>query len=560
MESFSITSTGKKAVPIRRMLLPVMAAILLVMFGSLALGVNMSGRIQAFAYELEEQTLKDIMLAQRNSTNLHYLSKSLQDFVYAGVTQRARTAYIYTWGLLTETVFEQHDEAKILTERLIESLQRTWTLRQDYESGRDGVNAGFNAFHRDLLAAAGVAAGLPGSSARILNDLRLPIVQHLDDEAPHRRHLELLGRAARELCTSAHAPLQSQERTAFLEYCANLGELPQSLSAKLDALAASRTAFLAQADAMNEDARNLSHVYAKLETSDRMGLIGQITRFNERLFSSFAAALLIALATAAAIALTSYLVLRPLGELREEMRRFLDTNKLPKMPEGSYIEEINDVIEWLMRFCRMLHQKRASLNLLATQYDELLNESHKDPLTGLANRRAFEAIVEKTRDVPENSVVIMIDIDHFKRVNDTRGHLFGDQILRRFGEQIRTCIAKNDVVYRYGGEEFCMVLTGVTPKCAYNIAERIRKRMRRISLVDASVSERDEAPSPLSVSIGISTSTKAWAEKDVLTLVREADLALYRAKCLGRNLTVRHEEQTPKSVSPFADNMETKHA
>ena len=59
MESFSITSTGKMAVPIRRMLLPVMAAILLVMFGSLALGVNMSGRIQAFAYELEEQTLKN---------------------------------------------------------------------------------------------------------------------------------------------------------------------------------------------------------------------------------------------------------------------------------------------------------------------------------------------------------------------------------------------------------------------------------------------------------------------------------------------------------------------
>ena len=560
MESFSKTSTGKKAVPIRLVLLPVMAAILFVMIGCLVLGVNMSERIHAFAYELEEQTLKDIMLAQRNSTNLHSLSKSLQDLVYAGVPQRARAAYVNNWGLLTETNLKQHDEAKALTQRLIESLQRTWTLRQDYDARRSEVNADFNAFHEQLLAAAGVAAGLSKTSTNLLIDLRMPIVQHLDPEALHRRHLEMLDKTARELCTFAHAPARDEERAAFIEYCTNLKELPLSLGAKLDALAAAHADFLAQANAMNEDTRNLSHVYAKLETSDRMGLIGQITWFNERLFSSFAAALLIALATAAAIALTSYLVLRPLGELREEMRRFLDSNKLPKMPEGSYIEEINDVIEWLMRFCRMLHQKRASLNLLATQYDELLNESHKDPLTGLANRRAFEAIVEKTRDVPENSVVIMIDIDHFKRVNDTRGHLFGDQILRRFGEQIRTCIAKNDVVYRYGGEEFCMVLTGVTPKCAYNIAERIRKRMRRISLVDASVSERDEAPSPLSVSIGISTSTKAWAEKDVLTLVREADLALYRAKCLGRNLTVRHEEQTPKSVLPFADNMETKHA
>lgn len=230
------------------------------------------------------------------------------------------------------------------------------------------------------------------------------------------------------------------------------------------------------------------------------------------------------------------------------------------MPKGSRIEEINDVVEWLMHFCKMLHQKRASLSLLTSQYDELLNESNKDPLTGLANRRAFEALVEKADNLPANSAALMIDIDHFKRVNDTRGHLFGDQILKRFGEQIRGCIAQNDVVYRYGGEEFCLLLTGVTAKVAYNMAERIRLRMRRISLADASVSETGEAPSPLSVSIGISSSTKHWAEKDILTLVREADLALYRAKCLGRNLTVRYEPEEVRKSSPFADRMEGSHA
>ena len=84
MESFSKTSAGRKAVPIRRFLLPVMATLIFMMIGYLTVGLNMSERIQAFAYELEEQTLKDVMLAQRNSTNLHYLSKSLQDLVYAG--------------------------------------------------------------------------------------------------------------------------------------------------------------------------------------------------------------------------------------------------------------------------------------------------------------------------------------------------------------------------------------------------------------------------------------------------------------------------------------------
>lgn len=560
MESFSKTSAGRKAVPIRRLLLPVMATLIFMMIGYLTVGLNMSERIQAFAYELEEQTLKDVMLAQRNSTNLHYLSKSLQDLVYAGNPQRARTAYVNNWGLLTETVFEQHDEAKPLTQRLIESLQKTWSLRQEYEARRNEVNVDFNTFHQDLLAAAGVAAELSNASTNLLIDLRLPIVQHLDREAPHRRHLEVLDGAARELCTAAHLPSDDERRTAFLSYCENMRELPRTLGTKLDALASARTEFLAQAAAMNEDAQNLSHVYAKLETSDRLGLINQITRFNDRLFSSFSVAVFLAMAMATAIALAAFWVLRPLGELREEMRRFLETNKLPKMPEGSHIEEINDVVEWLMHFCKMLHQKRASLSLLTSQYDELLNESNKDPLTGLANRRAFEALVEKADNLPANSAALMIDIDHFKRVNDTRGHLFGDQILKRFGELIRGCIAQNDVVYRYGGEEFCLLLTGVTAKAAYNMAERIRLRMRRISLADASVSETGEAPSPLSVSIGISTSTKHWAEKDILTLLREADLALYRAKCLGRNLTVRYEPEEVRKSSPFADRMEGSHA
>lgn len=218
MESLSKTSAGRKTVPIRRLLLPIMATLLFMMIGFLTVGLNMSGRIQTFAHELEEQTLKDVVLAQRNSINLHYLSKSLRVLVYAGNPQRARTAYVNNWGLLTETVFEQHDEVKPLTQRLIESLQKTWSLRQEYEARRNEVNVDFNAFHQDLLAAAGVAAGLSNASTNLLIDLRQPIVQHLDRPAPHRRHLEVLESAARELCTAAHRPSDDERRTAFLSY------------------------------------------------------------------------------------------------------------------------------------------------------------------------------------------------------------------------------------------------------------------------------------------------------------------------------------------------------
>jgi two-component system cell cycle response regulator len=156
-----------------------------------------------------------------------------------------------------------------------------------------------------------------------------------------------------------------------------------------------------------------------------------------------------------------------------------------------------------------------------------------DPLTGCLNRRALEDKVdqelERVRRYGLALSVLMIDLDHFKLVNDTRGHLTGDSVLRQVGTLLRREVRAVDAVARYGGEEFVVLLPETPLNGARVFAERIRER----------IAEHDFGPAgePLTVtvSIGVATVT-AENPADHETLIARADQALYRAKGGGRNL------------------------
>ena len=121
--------------------------------------------------------------------------------------------------------------------------------------------------------------------------------------------------------------------------------------------------------------------------------------------------------------------------------------------------------------------------------------------------------------------VIMIDVDHFKHVNDEYGHQAGDEILRRLGTMLAHYVRSDDVVYRYGGEEFCILLPGADPTEARAVADRIVEAARDINLPSGA---------HITVSVGISD----VAEDELLAAVEQADRAMYRAKELGRDRAV----------------------
>ena len=166
-----------------------------------------------------------------------------------------------------------------------------------------------------------------------------------------------------------------------------------------------------------------------------------------------------------------------------------------------------------------------------------------DGLTGIANRAAFmdsgERVIERCRHEKAPASVLMFDLDHFKAVNDTFGHAVGDDVIRKFSEVAGAALLPNDVFGRIGGEEFAVVLPGVSLAAATVRADRIRALFAENCRV---VSGR---PVEATVSGGVSVSEDASHE--LSALLECADVALYRAKVEGRNRI--HTSDQPRQAS-----------
>lgn len=172
------------------------------------------------------------------------------------------------------------------------------------------------------------------------------------------------------------------------------------------------------------------------------------------------------------------------------------------------------------------------MNELKKKNRELEQLSIKDQLTGIYNRRRFNEVLKKELELLEqenNSLyILMIDIDHFKRINDTYGHLYGDEILKLVANGIGESVRSHDLLARYGGEEFIVLLSRTNESDAYQTAERIRKHIEKIEY-------RNERQ--ITVSIGIARGIQS---DSVLDVIKRADELLYSAKEKGRNRVELH--------------------
>jgi diguanylate cyclase (GGDEF)-like protein len=192
--------------------------------------------------------------------------------------------------------------------------------------------------------------------------------------------------------------------------------------------------------------------------------------------------------------------------------------------------------EWTVGASRLLSFAAEELSAAlsrAYRFEAAETKANIDALTGLPNRRYLEeyvAIAGPRRRAGDSFGVLMIDIDHFKRLNDRYGHASGDSVLRAVGERISAAIRATDTPARYGGEEFAVVLRRANQAQAMEVAERIRQAIRAIPPAELKLRE------PVTVSIGIAVSESA--EVGLPNLLEAADQALYRAKREGRNRTV----------------------
>lgn len=180
----------------------------------------------------------------------------------------------------------------------------------------------------------------------------------------------------------------------------------------------------------------------------------------------------------------------------------------------------------------------------ALMYQAAVAAAYQDPLTGLGSRRALEMTMERDIGLAQRHQypvsVLVIDVDHFKRINDTLGHSGGDKVLRATARAIQKELRLTDPAFRYGGEEFVVILNKTGIKGAQGLAERMRQHIENnaLQLTGKTIN--------VTVSIGIATVEPG---DDMSSLFERADRALYQAKCSGRNRCVVAEPQSVLQVS-----------
>jgi diguanylate cyclase (GGDEF)-like protein len=178
--------------------------------------------------------------------------------------------------------------------------------------------------------------------------------------------------------------------------------------------------------------------------------------------------------------------------------------------------------------CRLLFPLRNAL-----LYRQALQTAYTDPLTGVRNRGALLGSFQREWEFAKRHhsalSVVMIDIDHFKQVNDTYGHDRGDEVLRQVALCVKDTVRASDIVFRFGGEEFVALLGHTEAEGAWQLAERIRSTLENTTICSTG------GGSCLRVTASLGVATLAEGDENKEMLLKRADLALYQAKNLGRN-------------------------
>ena len=186
---------------------------------------------------------------------------------------------------------------------------------------------------------------------------------------------------------------------------------------------------------------------------------------------------------------------------------------------------------------------REMLEWLETQRNKLRVAALRDPLTGLTNRRGGDKALRDSLSSGEPVVLLLLDIDHFKLVNDTHGHAAGDIVLRQVATTLERRSRRGDVVVRHGGEEFFVLITGADPQLAATIGERYR------AAIEGLVLSGSAGVGGVTVSIGVAVWTAAEeGAPSPERMLAVADAGLYEAKRNGRNRVVTTEAVSDASV------------
>ena len=224
----------------------------------------------------------------------------------------------------------------------------------------------------------------------------------------------------------------------------------------------------------------------------------------------------------------------------DALKQDLDPPKLVALI-NSVAGDTNKMLGHMQKMHSELAATRHKVDGLYQELQTAREEAFIDPLTGILNRRGFESsatqIMAEHIESNKNICLLMIDIDHFKQINDSYGHLFGDKAIRVIAETLKSKVRGQDLVARMGGEEFAVLLAETDIAGARIVAEHIRRTIAACQIHRLGTQEKI---GDITVSIGVAANVKG---NNLVDFLDQADKALFASKRQGRNRTTVHDSQ-----------------
>jgi diguanylate cyclase len=232
------------------------------------------------------------------------------------------------------------------------------------------------------------------------------------------------------------------------------------------------------------------------------------------------------------------------------------SEKLGQVEDGGgvrmIVESLVQATKEVERINKTLEARLSASKLEISELQEILeavrSENQTDPLTSLANRKFFDDALAKmlatAQERREPLSLMLLDIDHFKKFNDSYGHLTGDQVLRLVAVAVKQNVKGQDISARYGGEEFAIILPNTALRAAVTVADKIRLAVMTKDLMKRSTGEH---LGRVTMSIGVAALSPG---DTVQTLIERADVCLYAAKHGGRNRVVNQTDPEANQVGP----------
>ena len=484
------------------------------------------GDLGDFSSSFRTRLIPQILNTQATFVNLESLNRSIAVLKYSTDNERARRAYIDSWSVVMESLYDRPKATQDLLYRMADDLNGLWEVRQSLDAIRSQVFTDWQSLYTSgvTLHALTHTDALEHDKATFLS---YETTTHFSFHEKLRDSADAYYRDHRALCRGADSALvgtacQAMKATKLRldEHFTGMQTLMQQLNQKIKHI--------------DEHVIELTEKLSLLEINSSMSMVDDVSDLSLwvkhaiAFFSAVFAFMFVSL-----ILLIAF-VLWPLTRLSAIGRDFRVNMKRPDRLPTSIIYEIQEMIRLLPLLFADIEQKHEETSRLEEKNAQLANENMLDALTGVANRRILESI--QVDGLKDETAVLMFDLDHFKRINDTKGHPFGDFVLCTVAKLLRNHLNRADVLCRYGGEEFCAVLNHVNAQEARSVAERLAALIRASHFMSPEGEE-----TTLTMSIGVSSVWNATSRLTLDELIDQADRALYEAKASGRDRVCVYE-------------------